>query len=293
MSGDPGLPLEFRPDGIAVLHLVPNPAKPRGGVVVLDAWLIGAIDAALQKVAAASPKGFLLVSDSERVFVAGADLAEIDALDDSALHAYLRAGSAAFRRIASLPCPSACVIHRAALGGGLELAMHCDALFGVTPAEGDKGWKVGLPECGLHICPGWGGTVLLPARIEAATAIGATMHGAPFDASKPPRGLFEAVAPSATDATAAAVAWLKANPRSTGRAEPRNGCEAALRDRTRAAVPFVRPQAATAAAIAVIDAVNAGLAQGFDAAVEREQQHLVDLRHTPEARSKLDAFLKR
>lgn len=293
MSGDLGLPLEFRPDGIAVLHLVPNPTRPRGGVVVLDAWLVGAIDSALQKVAAAQPKGFLLVSDSERVFVAGADLAEIDALDDSALHAYLRAGSAAFRRISSLPCPSACVIHKAALGGGLELAMHCDALFGVTPAEGEKGWKVGLPECGLHICPGWGGTVLLPARIEAATAIGATMHGAPFDASKPPRGLFESTAVSTADANAAAIAWLKAHPRSAGRAEPRNGCEAALRDRTRAAIPFVRPQASTAAAIAVIDAVNAGLASGFDAAVEREQQHLVDLRHTPEARSKLDAFLKR
>ena len=66
-----------------------------------------------------------------------------------------------------------------------------------------------------------------------------------------------------------------------------------MRDRTRAAIPFVRPQAATAAAIAVIDAVQAGLSEGFDAAVAREQQHLVDLRHTPEARAKLDAFLKR
>ena len=293
MSGAPGLPLQMRPDGIAVLHLVPNPAKPRGGVVVLDAWLIGAIDAALQQVEAAKPAGFLLVSDSERVFVAGADLAEIDALDDTALHAYLRAGSAAFRRISSLPCPSACVIHKAALGGGLELAMHCDALFGVTPAEGDKGWKVGLPECGLHICPGWGGTVLLPARIEPAAAIAATMHGAPFDAAKPPRGLFEATASNAATATEAAVAWLLANSRSVGRTAPRNACDAAVIERTKAAIPFVRPQAATAAAIAVIDAVQAGCAGGFDAAVEREQLHLVDLRHTPEARAKLDAFLKR
>jgi len=44
---------------------------------------------------------------------------------------------------------------------------------------------------------------------------------------------------------------------------------------------------------AVIDAVQAGLEGGFDAAVEREQLHLVDLRHTPEARRKLEAFLKR
>ena len=293
MSQGAPLPIERRDDGIVVLHLVPNPSKPRGGVVVLDAWLIEAIDASLQAIDAMRPKGFLLVSDSERVFVAGADLAEIDALDDSALHAYLRAGSTAFRRIASLPCPSACVLHRAALGGGLELAMHCDALFGVTPAPGDKGWKIGLPECGLHICPGWGGTVLLPARIEPAAAIAATMHGAPFDAAQPPRGLLDGTAPDAAGAHAMAIAWLLAHPRTTRRTTPPNACEPANAAATRAAIPFVRPQAAHAAAIAVIDAVQAGLEGGFDAAVEREQLHLVDLRHTPEARRKLEAFLKR
>ena len=128
------LPVETRPDGVVVLHLVPNPSKPRGGVVVLDRWLIDSIDACLRHIATLRPKGFVLVSDSERVFVAGADLAEIDALDNPSLHAYLQAGSVAFRRITSLPCPTACVMHKAALGGGLELAMHCEALFGVTPA---------------------------------------------------------------------------------------------------------------------------------------------------------------
>jgi enoyl-CoA hydratase/carnithine racemase len=293
MSVGTPLPIERLDDGIVVLHLVPNPSKPRGGVVVLDAWLIGAIDASLQAIDAMKPRGFLLVSDSERVFVAGADLAEIDALDDSALHAYLRAGSAAFRRISSLPCPSACVIHRAALGGGLELAMHCDAMFGVTPTAGDKGWKIGLPECGLHICPGWGGTVLLPARIEPAAAIAATMHGAPFDAAQPPRGLLAASASDAAGARAVAIQWLRANARSNRRTEPVNACEPSHATGTRNAIPFVRPQAAHAAAIAVIDAVQAGLAEGFDAAVEREQLHLVDLRHTPEARKRLDAFLKK
>jgi enoyl-CoA hydratase/carnithine racemase len=293
MSGFTQLPVERRADGIAVLHLVPNPAKPRGGVVVLDAWLIAAIDDALRRIEAMRPAGLLLVSDSERVFVAGADLAEIDALDDTALHAYLRAGSAAFRRVSALPCPSACVIHKAALGGGIELAMHCDTLFGVSPAEGEKSWKVGLPECGLHICPGWGGTVLLPARIEPATAIAATMHGAPFDAARPPNGLFESVSTSVAAATEAAIAWLRANPRALARSAPRNASDAAVVERVRAAMPFVRPQAATAAAIAVLDAVRAGIDGGFDAAVEREQLHLVDLRHTPEARAKLEAFLKR
>jgi enoyl-CoA hydratase/carnithine racemase len=293
MANAEELPIEFRTDGIAVLHLVPNPAKPRGGVVVLDSWLIGAIDRAAQRIAARAPRGFMLVSDSERVFVAGADLAEIEALDDAALHAYLRAGSMAFRRISSLPCPTACVIHRAALGGGLELAMHCETLFGVRPSAADKGWKIGLPECGLHICPGWGGTVLLPARIDPVAAIGATMQGVPFDAERPPAGLLHEVASNVEQARAAAATWLLAQKHGAPRATPPNACDVQHRDRTAAAIPFIRPQASTAAAIAVIDAVQVGLNEGFDAAVAREQQHLVDLRHTPEARARLSAFLKR
>jgi len=286
------LPFESRADGVVVLHLIPNPNKLRGGVVVLDRWLIDALDASLQIIHVMKPVGLVLVSDSERVFVAGADLAEIDALDDTALHAYLQAGSTAFQRISSLPCPSACVIHKAALGGGLELAMHCDALFCVTPPA-EKNWKVGLPECGLHICPGWGGTVMFPARIEPATAIAATMHGVLFDAISPPVGLFEKSLSSNADALAAAVAWIHAHPRTLSNAQPRNVCEALRRKDGRAAIPFVRPQSATAAAIAVLDAVQVGLLEGFNAAVRREQTHLVDLRHTPEARAKLDAFLKR
>ena len=77
------LPVDRTEDGITVLRLIPNPAKPRGGVVVLDAWLLDAIDATMTEIAAGpTPTGFVLASDSERVFVAGADLAEIDALDD-------------------------------------------------------------------------------------------------------------------------------------------------------------------------------------------------------------------
>jgi hypothetical protein len=44
---------------------------------------------------------------------------------------------------------------------------------------------------------------------------------------------------------------------------------------------------------ACIDAVRVGLAKGWDAAVACERDHLVKLRHTPEARAKLDGFLKK
>jgi hypothetical protein len=44
---------------------------------------------------------------------------------------------------------------------------------------------------------------------------------------------------------------------------------------------------------ACIDAVRVGLAKGWDAAIACERAHLVKLRHTPEARAKLDGFLKK
>ena len=132
------LPVEIRADKIAVLSLIPNPSKPRGGVVVLDRWLIDSLDASLCKLAEQDLCGLILQSTSERVFVAGADLAEIDALNDADLNLYLRAGSVAYGRITKLPFTRVAIIHKAALGGGLELAMHCDALIGAIPAPGEK-----------------------------------------------------------------------------------------------------------------------------------------------------------
>jgi enoyl-CoA hydratase/carnithine racemase len=290
---DSTLPVDIRPDQIAVLSLTPNPLKPRGGVVVLDHWLIAALDRTLRSLAARPLRGMILRSASERVFVAGADLAEIDALDDTALDAYLRAGSAAFGLIPRLPFASAAVLHKAALGGGLELAMHCDALVGAAPAPGEKSWKVGLPECGLGICPGWGGTLMLAARMDMEKAIEATCAGAPFDAADPPAGLL-AHSFVGGDGIDAAAAWILAHPRTQPCRAPISIADDSLRARAGDALRRVRTRLPdTGAARAVVEAIDAGVRGGFDAGVAVEQRHLIALRHTPEARARLDAFLKR
>ena len=289
-------------DGIVTLWLDPNPAKPRGGVVVLDAWLIGAIADACAAIAREGCTGLVLASASTRVFVAGADLAEIDALDDAGLHAYLERGAAAFAAIPALGVPTVAVVHKAALGGGLELAMHCDALVGTLPAEGEKPWLVGLPECGLCICPGWGGTQMLPARIDPKTAIVATATGAPWKCTDVPAGLFATVLPAgATPAQLIdeAKRWIRAE-RAATHGGPAFAAQRAPR-RTISPVDAARLDAALASARAAIppsahadaclDCVRTGIARGWDAAVAAERAHLVRLRHTPEARAKLAAFL--
>jgi len=281
-------------DGIVSLSLQINPDRPRGGVVVLDAWLIDQIHFAMDRVESTrNLSGFMLESSSERVFVAGADLAEIDAMDDTALHAYLKRAADAFWRIAALPCPSAAMVGKAALGGGLEIAMHCDGLIGVAAPEGSKPFRVGLPEAGLGICPGWGGTQCLPARIDPLIAIKATATGETFSSAALPAGLFDAVAPSVDAARSTATAWLR------GHAKQRSiRC---IREDQGFGMPGVPEALAQArnelpespAAIAVCDLVQFGLDHGWSAACERERHTLVGLRHTPQAREKLAGFLKK
>ena len=293
MSDSP-LPIQIRADNIAVLSLIPNPNKPRGGVVVLDRWLIDSLDATLRQLSQQDLSGLILQSASERVFVAGADLAEIDALNDADLDMYLRAGSVAYGRISALAFTSVAIIHKAALGGGLELAMHCDALIGALPAPGEKSWKVGLPECGLGICPGWGGTMMLAARMDISKAITSTCVGAPFDASDIPAGLYAQHIGAGESAVDVAAAWIHANPKVQTRRSPLSVADEQFHQATTTALEHLEKQLPnTAAARAVVNAIHVGLQHGFQAGVLCEQKHLIELRHTPEARARLDAFLKR
>jgi hypothetical protein len=102
----------------------------------------------------------------------------------------------------------------------------------------------------------------------------------------------------AEGAIAAAVVWVKAQDASTGCFVSMKAPRRAIAPRNAAAMtPICDELASTAGATkhgaACLDAVRVGLAQGWDAAVACERAHLVKLRHTLEARAKLDAFLKK
>jgi 3-hydroxyacyl-CoA dehydrogenase/enoyl-CoA hydratase/carnithine racemase len=103
------------------------------------------------------------------VFCVGADIDEFTKMGsaEDAL-AGTRAGHALFGRIRALPFPTVAAINGAALGGGLELALHCTAR---TLASNVR--HIGFPEVALSIIPAWGGTQLLPKLIgpEAAAKV--------------------------------------------------------------------------------------------------------------------------
>jgi 3-hydroxyacyl-CoA dehydrogenase/enoyl-CoA hydratase/carnithine racemase len=98
------------------------------------------------------------------VFCVGADIDEFGKVEDP--REGIRAGHRLFDRIRSLPFPTVAAINGAALGGGLELALHCTAR---TLASNVR--HIGFPEVFLSIIPGWGGTQLLPKLVGPEAAV--------------------------------------------------------------------------------------------------------------------------
>lgn len=287
------LPVELstNADGaeIAVLTL-DQPGRP---VVVIDESLLARLDATLDTL----PRdlgGFVLASSAPRAFVAGADLKAIMAMDDAELHAYLEYGARVFQRIADLPCPTAAAIHSVALGGGLELAMHCDGLVGLIDPEA-KPFLIGLPEAGLKICPGWGGTNLLPARIDATDAIVATANGRAMKSDQADEmGLFDVTVSTADELIPVARAWVGAQETPARSGRPSRCIDESNVDEMKDALSDAREALESAEHTeAVCDAVRVGIESGWSAAVKCERDHLVRLRHTEPARETIGAFLNK
>ncbi|MBK7405722.1 MAG: enoyl-CoA hydratase/isomerase family protein [Phycisphaerales bacterium] len=279
--------------GIASLWLEQD-GRP---VVVLDEPLIRRLEATLQTIPR-SCAGLVVASASAKVFVAGADLKSISELDDTSLDQYLAYGQRVFGLLAAAPFPTAAAINGAALGGGLEVAMHCDGLI-ACPGPGGKPYPVGLPEAGLSICPGWGGTNLLPARMGPGEGIRRTATGKTMLVHEArDAGLFDAFAPTPEELLPTAKRWISDRAKE-GRPE-RDGAPSRWIGRPRYAAACLRALDAcraelpeTGSALAVAEAVHAGLTQGWQAALDTERRRLVALRSSPEGKAAIQTFFER
>jgi 3-hydroxyacyl-CoA dehydrogenase/enoyl-CoA hydratase/carnithine racemase len=107
----------------------------------------------------------LVLTGKPFVFAAGADIMEFpDATRELAI-AGSRTGHELFGRIRELPFPTVAAVNGACLGGGVEIALHCDARTISTAVR-----HFACPECFLGIVPAWGGTQLVPRLVGVETA---------------------------------------------------------------------------------------------------------------------------
>jgi 3-hydroxyacyl-CoA dehydrogenase/enoyl-CoA hydratase/carnithine racemase len=116
---------------------------------------------------ARSPLAAVLLTGKPFVFAVGADLSGVPRLTsrEQALETG-RLGHRVFRRLGELPVPSFAFVNGAAMGGGLEVALHCTYRTVCSSAA-----ALSLPECFLGLIPGWGGAYLVPNLVGADRAV--------------------------------------------------------------------------------------------------------------------------
>ena len=109
----------------------------------------------------------LFITSKPYSFSAGADLGP-GGITTSGLspRQVAERGHATFRRIAELPFPSFAMLNGIAVGGGLEIALHCTYRIASS-----VGGPFALPETHLGLIPGWGGAYLLPHLIGPSGAV--------------------------------------------------------------------------------------------------------------------------
>jgi len=134
----------------------------------------------------------ILTGAGEKAFVAGADIAELATQTVRGGKAKSLRGQAVLANIENLGKPVIAMINGYAFGGGLELALACH--LRTLAAE----TKVGLPEVGLSIIPGYGGTQRLPRIVGRGRALEMILTGRPIGADTALSfGLVNRVAPAA------------------------------------------------------------------------------------------------
>lgn len=140
-------------------HTRPNTFGPGG---------LAELEAAIDQIEARQPAvRAIAVTGKPFIVAVGADLSGVPQLSsrDEAL-AIARAGHGVFAKLRNTSVPTFAFVNGATMGGGLEVALHCQYR---TLSSGAA--AIAFPECFLGLVPGWGGTQLLPNLIGPDNAV--------------------------------------------------------------------------------------------------------------------------
>jgi 3-hydroxyacyl-CoA dehydrogenase/enoyl-CoA hydratase/3-hydroxybutyryl-CoA epimerase/enoyl-CoA isomerase len=259
----------------------------------LDTGFIAELAQALASIRHRPDLRGVLLDSAHDAFLAGADLQVLLALCEQpapALVAFSRDNGAVLTALAELPVPVVAAINGYALGGGLELALCAD--YRVLESAG----RVGLPEVGLGVIPGWGGCARLPRLIGGDAALDWIVDARPRRAAEAQTaGLVDALA-TTDQLCASALDWL----RRAAAGELDWQARRRQRDGSFSLDPARLAEARSRAArrahhypapLAAVELLAASAPLALDAALQREADCFAELARTPTARALIGVFL--
>ena len=160
-------------EGVKVVTLsrpdAANALNTAMGEELLATWTSLAKDASIR---------VAVLTGAGRFFCAGADLKERDGMSDRQWSDQHVMFEAMIRAQLACPFPLIAAVNGAAMGGGCEMALACDFAWASNTA------RLGLPEAGLGIIPGLGGTQYLLRAAGERRAAELLMSGLPIDAAE-------------------------------------------------------------------------------------------------------------
>ena len=235
-------------DGVAVLRLDRPPAN------ALSMEVLSQLAEAARQLTA-DPPGAVVVTGGDRIFAAGADIAEFGGPDEAArIGGHFRE---AFDAVAAIPRMTIAAVARYALGGGCELALACDLRIAADNAV------FGQPEILLGIIPGAGGTPRLARLLGPSRAKELVLTGRQVKADEAlAMGLVNRVVPADS-----------------------------LQQEARALAAELAKGALAAQAVAK-QAVDQSLDLSLAEAIDNEQQLFVHIFETEDARIGVKSFLE-
>jgi 3-hydroxyacyl-CoA dehydrogenase len=249
-----------------------------------------AIEAAVARAAQDPSARAVVLIGAGSTFIAGADIRFFETITTrEASLERSRAVHERLRHIEDCPKPLVAAIHGTALGGGMEFAMACHYRVAVPAA------KVGQPEVLLGIIPGAGGTQRLPRLAGAATALEMCTLGQHIPAARAlAEGMIDRVIEG--DLLMGAMAFAREQAQSGGIRKSREQ-NAKIGDRAAAIAACAQAREAlkktargARAPYAAVDAIQAGIEQGFDAGSAREIEIFADCVLSTESRAMVKLF---
>lgn len=180
----------------------------------IDADMVDALRLACRAIERSDARVAIVTGEGQKSFCAGGDIEAWSGLDaETFARRWLRDGHDAFDALARLTVPLIAVLNGHTLGGGLELAACADLRI----AEAHV--KIGQPEPGLGIIPGWSGTQRASRRFGTQLVRRMALFGEVYSAEEAlALGLVDRIAATGEGLVAAetaAMRVLKRSPRAT------------------------------------------------------------------------------